>query len=138
MTLHTDQELRDLLENARHVAIVGYSDNPSRPSFSVANTLRTLGYTVSPINPTIQSTPEVTVYPSLADVPGQIDIVDVFRRSDAMLEVVEEAISAGAKAIWMQLDIVNEEAAARAEAAGLKVVMDRCMRVEHYRLFPKG
>jgi predicted CoA-binding protein len=90
--------------------------------------------TMLPVNPTVESTPEQPVYSSLAEVPAPIDIVDIFRRAEAVPEVVEEAIRVGAKAVWMQLGIVNEAAALRAEAAGLKVVMDRCIKVEARRL----
>lgn len=134
MPLATDAELRDLLKNARHIAVVGYSDDPSRPSYGVTHTIRSYGYDISPVNPNIKSSNDFAVYPTLADVPRPIDIVDVFRRAEALPGVVEEAIAVGAKAIWMQLGIVNEEAAKRAEAAGLQVVMDRCIKVDYARL----
>lgn len=135
MPLSNDSEIKALLENAKHVAVVGYSTDPTRPSYQIAHRLTDFGYQMSPVNPMAQSTPEQTIYPSLADVPGPIDIVDIFRRSEAVPEVVEEAIRVGAKAIWMQLGIENEAAAQRAEEAGLKVVMNRCIKVEHMRLF---
>jgi predicted CoA-binding protein len=135
MPLTTDSEIKALLENAKHVAVVGYSTDETRPSHQIAHRLVTFGYQMSPINPTAKSTPDLTIYPSLEAAPQPIDIVDIFRRSDAVPEVVEEAIKVGAKAIWMQLGIENEAAAKRAEEAGLKVVMNRCIKVEHLRLF---
>lgn len=136
MPLTSDVEIRALLENAKHIAVVGYSTDTSKPSNEITHALIDFGYQVSPINPTAESTPDFKIYPALAAVPTppQIDIVDVFRRADALPGVVEEAIKVGAKAIWMQLGIINEEAARRAEEAGLKVVMDRCIKVEHRRL----
>lgn len=140
MPLTTDAELKELLENAKHIAVVGYSADTSKPSNEVTQALIGFDYQVSPINPTAESTPELKIYPSLEAVPTppQIDIVDVFRRADALPGIVEEAIKAGAKAVWMQEGIINEDAARRAEEAGLKVVMDRCIKKEHKRLFPQN
>jgi hypothetical protein len=136
MPLTSDVEIRALLENAKHIAVVGYSTDESKPSNEITHALIGFGYQVSPINPTAESAPDFKIYPALEAVPTppQIDIVDVFRRADALPGIVEEAIKVGAKAIWMQLGIVNEEAARRAEEAGLKVVMDRCIKVEYRRL----
>lgn len=139
--LTSDQEIRDLLTSARTVAVVGISDDPERDSYMVAEFLQRQGYRVIPVNPrlvalNIQVLGEKP-YASLRDVPEKIDIVDIFRRPETVMPVVEDAIAAGAGAVWMQLSIVNEEAAARAEEAGLKVVMNRCMAVEHRRLIPK-
>lgn len=134
MTLTQDSDIKRLLEKSQTVAVVGYSDKADRPSYEVAETLKAAGFDVYPVNPTLQSTEGARIYASLADIPVPIDIVDVFRRSDAVPQVVEEAIRVGAKAVWMQLGIVNEEAARRAESAGLQVVMDHCMRVETNRL----
>lgn len=139
--LTTDQEIRNLLTSARTVAVVGISDDPERDSSMVAEFLQRQGYRVIPVNPrlvalNIQVLGEKP-YASLRDVPEKIDIVDIFRRPETVMPVVEDAIAAGAGAVWMQLSIVNEEAAARAEEAGLKVVMNRCMAVEHRRLIPK-
>ena len=134
MPLTTREEIRQLLEESKTVAVVGWSNKPDRPSYDVAAALPDQGFTIYLVNPIIQSTPEHTVYPSLAAVPEKIDIVDIFRRPEDVPEVVEAAIAAGAKAIWMQLGIINEAAAQRAEEAGLKVVMNRCMKVETGRL----
>lgn len=138
MRLTTDEEIRQLLQEAQHVAIVGWSPKADRPSHEVAAYLKAHGYMIYPVNPTAQGTPEQPVFATLSDIQAPIDIVDVFRRAEDMPEVVEAAIAIGAKAIWIQLGIVNEEAAQRASEAGLKVVMDRCMKIEHQRLMPSS
>jgi predicted CoA-binding protein len=138
MRLTTDEEIRQLLQESQHVAVVGWSPKPDRPSHEVAAYLKAHGYTIYPINPTAQGTPDQPVFANLSDVQVPIDVVDVFRRPEDVPEVVEAAIAAGAKAIWIQLGIVNEEAAQRASEAGLKVVMDRCMKIELERLLPQG
>ncbi len=138
MRLTTDEEIRQLLQETQHVAVVGWSPKPDRPSHQVAAYLKAHGYTIYPVNPTAQGTPEQPVFANLADISAPIDVVDVFRRAEEVPEVVEAAVAAGAKAIWIQLGIVNEEAAQRASQAGLKVVMDRCMKVELERLLPQG
>jgi predicted CoA-binding protein len=135
--LTTDDEIRALLDTAKHIAVVGYSDDESKPSNEVAHELRRLGYQVTGVSPTAKGTETLKVYPTLADVPTPIDVVDIFRRADAMLGVVQEAIAVKAKTVWMQLGLVNEEAAQAADAAGLGVVMDRCMKMEHHRLYPE-
>ena len=139
--LTSDQEIRELLAAARTVAVVGISDDPERDSYMVAEFLQRQGYRIIPVNPrlvnlNIQVLGE-KAYATLRDVPEKIDIVDIFRRPETVMPVVEDAIAAGAGAVWMQLSIVNEEAAARAEAAGLKVVMNRCMAVEYRRMMPR-
>lgn len=136
MPLTEDRDIKRLLEQAKTVAVVGYSNKPNRPSRDVAEALKQAGYTVYPVNPTLQSTDEERIYAGLADIPVPIDVVDIFRRPEDVPEVVEAAIAVGAKAVWMQLGIVNEAAARRAEEAGLTVVMDRCMKVERRRLLP--
>jgi predicted CoA-binding protein len=118
------------------VAVVGYSNKPDRPSHEVTEALKAAGYDVYPVNPTLPSTETERIYATLNDIPALIDIVDIFRRPEDVPEVVEAAIAVGAKAVWMQLGIVNEAAAKRAEEAGLTVVMDRCMKVERRRLLP--
>jgi predicted CoA-binding protein len=133
--LSTDA-LRDLLARARTIAVVGASPEPWRPSFGISRYLKAAGYRMVPVNPThagetLHGEPIVA---SLRDVAGPIDLVNVFRRSDAVGPIVEDAIAAGAGAIWFQLGIRNDEAAARAEAAGLAVVANRCISVEHARL----
>ncbi|MDI3256192.1 MAG: CoA-binding protein [Kyrpidia sp.] len=130
----TDQELSGLLQSAKIIAVVGLSDNPARPSYDVASYLQSQGYEIVPINPRIEQSLGRKSRVSLEDVDGPVDIVDVFRRSEEVDSVVDEAVAAGAKAIWLQLGVVNERAARRAKEAGLTVVMDRCIKVEHRRL----
>ncbi len=132
----TDQEtIQRILTTAKHVAVVGLTDDPTRPSHFVPAYLQDNGYHIIPINPTISGTVlGEKVYPSLADAPQPIDVVQIFRRSEEVGPIVEEAIAAGAGAVWMQLGISNEEAAAAARAAGLDVVMNQCMKVQHSRL----
>ena len=136
MPLTADEDIRDLLTGARTIALVGASDRPDRPSYGVMATLQDHGYRVIPVNPAItgEHVHGEFVFRELAQLGDPIDIVDIFRRADAAGEVVDQAIAAGAKAVWMQLGVVNEAAAARAEAAGLKVVMDRCPAIELRRL----
>lgn len=136
MPLTRDDDIADLLRNARTIAVVGASDRPSRPSYGVMQFLQDWGYRVLPVNPQITGEHVLGefVWRELAQIGIPIDIVDIFRRPDAALEAVEQAIFVGAKAVWMQLGVINEEAAARAEAAGLKVVMDRCPHIEIPRL----
>ena len=130
-----DEEIAELLTNARTIAIVGASDRPDRPSYGVMKALQSHGYRVIPVNPQItgEHVHGEFVWRELAQIGEPIDIVDIFRRPEAAGEAVDQAIFAGAKAVWMQLGIANEEAAARAEEAGLKVVMDRCIKIEVMR-----
>jgi predicted CoA-binding protein len=130
-----DEEIADLLTNARTIAIVGASDRPDRPSYGVMKALQSHGYRVIPVNPQItgEHVHGEFVWRELAQIGEPIDIVDIFRRPEAAGEAVDQAIFAGAKAVWMQLGVVNDEAAARAEEAGLKVVMDRCIKIEVMR-----
>lgn len=136
MPLTTDEAIRALLDDARTIAMVGASDRPDRPSYGVMATLQQHGYRVIPVNPQItgEHVHGEFVFRDLAQLGDPIDIVDIFRNSAAAGAVVDEAIAAGAKAVWMQLGVVNHEAAARAEAAGLQVVMDRCPAIEIRRL----
>ncbi len=136
MPLTTDSEIAALLGSARTIAMVGASDRPDRPSHEVMAMLQGHGYRVIPVNPQITGEHVLGeyVWQSLDQIGGSIDIVDIFRNSEAAGEVVDAAIAAGAGAVWMQLGVVNEAAAARAEAAGLKVVMDRCPKQEIRRL----
>lgn len=136
MPLTADDDIRDLLAKARTIALVGASDRPDRPSYGVMKRLQDHGYRVIPVNPQItgEHVHGEFVFRELGQLGDSIDIVDIFRRSEAAGDVVDEAIAIGAKAVWMQLGVVNEAAAARAEAAGLKVVMNRCPAIEIPRL----
>ncbi len=137
MTNPPDDELRGILERYRHIAVVGLSDKPDRPSHGVASYLQGAGYTIVPVNPTIQQALGIPAVTSLEAVPPPVEIVDVFRRPEDVPPVVEDAIAAGAKVLWLQEGIVNEDAAARARSAGLTVVQDRCMLKEHRRLLSR-
>ena len=136
MPLTRDEDIKALLEETRTIALVGASDRPDRPSYRVMQTLQRHGYRVIPVNPQItgEHVHGEFVFHDLHQLGDPIDLVDIFRRSDAAGEAVDEAIAIGAKAVWMQLGVVNEAAAARAEAAGLKVVMDRCPAIDLPRL----
>ena len=136
MPLTRDEDIADLLRNARTIAMIGASDRPERASYGVMKFLQEHGYRVIPVNPQItgEHVHGEFVWRELAQIGVPIDIVDIFRRPDAAAEAVEQAIFVGAKAVWMQLGVINEEAAAKAEAAGLKVVMDRCPKIEIARL----
>ena len=123
-----------VVTGARSVAVVGVSPNPARPSHGVAAYLLRSGLRVFPVNPAITELFGLRAYPSLADLPEPVDIVDVFRRPEVVLPVAEQAVAARAGALGLQLGVVNEQAAALAEAGGLAVVMDRCLAVEHRRL----
>ena len=136
MPLTRDEDIADLLSNARTIAVVGASDRPDRASYGVMKFLQDRGYRVLPVNPQITGEHVLGefVWRELAQIGVPIDIVDIFRRPEAAGEAVEQAIFVGAKAVWMQLGVINEEAAAKAEAAGLKVVMDHCPKIEFARL----
>jgi predicted CoA-binding protein len=136
MPLTRDEDIARLLSNARTIAVVGASDRPDRPSYGVMKFLQDHGYRVLPVNPQItgEHVHGEFVWRELAQIGIPIDIVDIFRRPQMAFEAVEQAIFVGAKAVWMQIGVINEAAAAKAEAAGLKVVMDRCPKIEIARL----
>lgn len=136
MPLTSPDAIRALLLETRTIALVGASDRPDRASYGVMQALLDHGYDVTPVNPMLtgKSLLGRAVVSALKDVAGPIDMVDIFRNSEAAGEVVDAAIDAGAKSVWMQLGVINDEAAERAEAAGLKVVMDRCPKIELARL----
>ena len=136
MPLTDETEIKALLEGARTIALVGASDRPDRPSYGVMARLQAHGYRVIPVNPQItgEHVHGEFVFRDLHQLGDPIDIVDIFRRPQAAGDAVDEAIAIGAKAVWMQLGVINHEAAARAEAAGLKVVMDRCPAIDIPRL----
>lgn len=128
-------EIKRLLESSRTIAVVGLSANPGRPSHAVARYMQTQGYRIVPVNPNHQAVLGEFCYPSLLDIPSStpIDLVNVFRRPDAISLVVEQTLQIGVGAIWMQEGVVDEQAARKAEKAGLTVVMDRCLLKEHSR-----
>jgi predicted CoA-binding protein len=136
----TDAEIREILSHPATVAVLGCSANPARDSLRIAMMLRRKGFRVIPVNP--QLAPDALMdalgercYPDLASIPDPVQIVDVFRRSEHLPEIVEAAIAKGARVLWCQLGVVDLEAAARARAAGMTVVMDRCPAIEYGRLF---
>jgi hypothetical protein len=133
---YTEDYIRDILNKVRKIALVGASNNTVRPSYFVLKYLIAKGYTVFPVNPGLAGREILgrRVYASLRDIPEPVDMVDVFRNSEAALEITQEAIAIGAKVVWMQLSVRNDVAAALAEAAGLEVVMDRCPKIEFGRL----
>lgn len=135
MLLKTPEDIRNLLMHARTIAVVGVSDKADRPSHGVARYLmeRTT-YTVWLVNPLLSRIGDHTVYPSLAELPGVPDIVDVFRRLDDVPEVLEHAIAIGAPSIWLQLGLSSDTVAQRATDAGMDIVMDRCIKVDHQHL----
>jgi len=134
----TDDQLRAILADHKNVAVVGLSPNPDRDSNEVAAYLIANGYNVIPINPAVNEVLGLKSYPSLEAVPGPIEIVDVFRRSDNIPDLARSAVAVGAKVLWTQLDIVSEAGAEIAEIGGLQVVMDRCTLIEHRRLIGTG
>lgn len=136
MPLTNDEDIKALLEQVRTIAMVGASDRPDRASYGVMETLQAHGYRVIPVNPQItgEHVHGEFVFRDLMQLGDPIDLVDIFRNSAAAGEAVDQAIAVGAKAVWMQLDVVNEAAAERAEAAGLAVVMNRCPAIELKRL----
>ena len=130
----TDDAVRQLLTECKTIAVVGLSDKPSRPSYGVSEYVQRQGYHIIPVNPQVTEVLGEKVYATLQDVPEPIEIVNVFRRSEAVPEIVDQAIALGAKAIWMQVGVIHEEAAQKAREAGLQVIMDKCLLVEHSRL----
>ena len=123
-----------ILNSSRTVAVVGLSSKPDRPSYRVASYLKEQGYQIIPVNPAEKEILGETCYPDLASVPTSVDVVDIFRRAEDLPPIVEETIRIGAKAVWMQEGVINEEAANRAGEAGLMVVMNKCMLKEHRNL----
>jgi len=131
----TFASIEDLLRHAHTIAVVGLSDNPLRPSHGVTAYMQQHGYRIIPVNPKIASSLGEKAYATLRDVPDRIDIVDIFRRPEFVEEVVDQAIALKVPAIWMQEEVVHEQAAEKARRAGIFVVMDRCILKEHRALF---
>ena len=132
LTTEADQ-ITELLKKSKTIAVVGISDSAMRPSFGVSEYMRAHGYRIIPVNPGIDQWLGEKAYPSLLDIPEKVDIVDVFRRSDAVPEIVEQTIQIKAPAIWLQEGVIHQEAAERARNAGILVVMDLCILKEHRR-----
>jgi len=123
--------IKEILETYKTIAVVGLSSQTWRPSYSVSQYMQSVGYRIIPVNPNEREVLGETAYPSLDDVPERFEIVDIFRRPEYVLDIVEAAIRRNSRVIWMQLGVVNDAAAARARAAGLDVVMDRCILQDH-------
>ena len=135
MTIETDEELKAIFKDCKTIAVVGCSPWPERAGHYVPQFLQKQGYKIIPVNPGHEALLGERCYPSLRDIPESVDMVECFRRSEEIGPIVEDAIAIGAKVVWMQLGVINHEAAARAEAAGLKVVMDRCPKIDYPALF---
>ena len=129
-----NDEEKQILESAKTIAVVRLSDKRDRRSFQISHYMQEHGYKIIPVNPNITEALGEKAYPNLKDIPEKVDIVDIFRRSEDVPPIVDEAIAIKARAVWMQEGIVNETAASKAEAAGLKVIMNRCIMVTHYHL----
>lgn len=131
-----DKTIADILLSTKTIALVGASDNPARPSYRVMSYLLTQGYQVIPVSPKLagKTLQGQTVYAALADIPVEIDMVDVFRQSNAVWEVAQDAIAIHARALWLQIGVINEQAAVLAKESGLQIVMDRCPKIEIPRL----
>jgi predicted CoA-binding protein len=127
--------LRRILKQTKTIAVVGLSANWWRPSYFAAKYLQGHGYRIVPVNPRYPQILNEKCYPSLRDIPFKVDVVDCFRRSEEIPAIADDAIAIGAKVLWMQLGVINQAAAQKARAAGLEIVMDRCMKIEHGRLF---
>lgn len=134
----TDADVEKILKESKTIAVVGLSPDPEKASHQVASYLQAQGYRIIPVNPMTEEVLGERSYPDLASVPERIDVVDIFRRPEHVPSIVEAAIAAGVPAIWMQEGIVHEAAAERARAAGRRVVMNRCMKAEHFRLKQEG
>jgi predicted CoA-binding protein len=135
LTMDDINTLRRILHESRTLAVVGLSADWFRPSYFAAKYMQEHGYRVIPVNPKSESILGEKCYKSLRDIPEKVDLVDVFRKSNDVMPIAEEAIAIGAKVLWQQLGVKNEAAAAKARAAGLEAVMDRCVKIEHGRLF---
>ncbi len=134
MPIENDAAIRQLLTRSKTIAVVGASEKPWRDSNQIASYLVQHGYKVYPVNPEYQTVLGLACYPDLASLPEAVDLVDVFRRPEAVPEIVDAALAARAKALWLQVGVVHEEAARKAERGGMTVVMDRCILVDHRHL----
>ncbi len=136
MAIQTETpDIKTILEQSKVIAVVGLSRRESRPGYYVPAYMHAAGYRIIPVNPYLEEALGEKAYPDLLSIPEPVDMVVIFRRSEDVPPVVDEAIEIGAKVVWMQLGIINEEAAAKARAAGLQVVMNACIKIDHQRLF---
>lgn len=133
--MNNDDQIKKILMKYKTIAVVGLSRKWNRPSHFASKYMKDHGYKIIPVNPGYDEILGEKCYPTLLDIPEPVDIVDIFRRSDDVPPIVDDAIKIGAKVVWMQLTVINEEAAQKAEDAGLEVVMDRCVKIEHGRFF---
>lgn len=127
----TSEEIKEILLNSRTIAVVGISSNPEKASYRVAEYLKNNGYEVIPVNPNYEEVLGLKCYPDLKSIPVHIDIVDIFRQPDAIPPIVDDSIEIGASTVWMQLGLCKNESAEKAKAAGLNVVMNKCIKIEH-------
>jgi len=130
-----EDEIKEILTSYKTIAVVGISNKPDRDSYIVAEYLLNQGYKIIPVNPNIDTVLGLKAYPDLISIPEDIEIVDIFRRPEFVDEIVDQAIEKRAKVVWMQLGVINESAAEKARKAGLKVVMNKCIKVEHMYRF---
>ena len=130
-----NENIPEILKKYRNIAVVGLSDKPFRDSYIVASFMKAHDYRIFPVNPTLNEVLGEKAYPSLLEIPEPVELVDIFRRPEFVDEIVDQAIQIGAKAVWMQLGVVNEAAARKALEAGLEVVMDRCWKIEYQKHF---
>ncbi len=133
--MEINRNIPEILRKYKKIAVVGVSDKPYRDSHRVARFMLAQGYQVFPVNPTLKEVLGLKCYPSVLDIPEEIELVDIFRRPEFVGPIVDQAIEKGAKAVWMQLGVVNEEAARKALEAGLEVVMDHCWKIEYLNYF---
>jgi predicted CoA-binding protein len=129
----TNDEIKAIFNDCKTIAVVGLSDNPARPSYGVAHYLQQQGFRIIPVNPKLTEVLGEKCYASLRDVPVKIDMVDCFRRSEEIVPIAKDAVAIGAKCLWMQIGVINHEAAKIAQDAGLKVVLDKCTKIEFSR-----
>lgn len=130
----SDQEIANILKTCKRIAVVGLSNKPDRASFQVAKYMQEAGYEIIPVNPVVDEVLGMKAVKSLSDLDGEVDIINVFRRSEETVPIAEAAARTNAKVFWLQLGIINEEAGEIAAKAGMKVIMDKCIKVEHHRL----
>jgi len=134
MEKYHNSEIYEILNKNKSIAVVGMSNNPLRPSNQVSNYMINAGYKIYPVNPKYKQIFGLECYPDLKSIPVKVDIVNVFRRPEYIQEIVEESVKIGAKVIWFQLGVINHKAALKAQDYGLKVIMDRCIKIEHCQI----